>query len=79
MDKIDVAALQLKREYPRCEDVIDKEVDRLREEIAAEPHKPVAIQEDLINLRSRIQDYPCAQETKRRRAPGTKSGRIRGR
>lgn len=79
MDEIDVAAFELKREYPRCKDVIDNEVARLRDEIAAEPHRPVAVQEDLINLRSRIQDYPCAQNRKRRRAPGKKSGRIHGR
>ncbi len=79
MDEIDLAASRLKSEYPRCRSVIDEEVARLREEIAAEPHKPVAIQEDLINLRSRVQNYPCAQKGKRRRTVGTKFGRNRGR
>ena len=66
MDEIDAAALKLKAEYPSCRDVIDREVVRLREEIAERGVAPISIQEDLINLRSRVQDYPCAKSRRRR-------------
>lgn len=65
MDEIDIEAAKLKTEFPRCKAVIDSEVARLREEIKAEVPRPVAIQEDLMNLRSRIQDYPCAKRRNR--------------
>lgn len=75
-DAIYFQALDLKREFPRCRDVIDGEVARLREEIKAEPHRSPEM--DQIHLRQRVMEYPCAKKITRRRAGG-KTGRRRGR
>lgn len=72
-DELYLTARKLMTKYPRCRDVIDKELAKLRERGRLGELQSIAVQEISIDLISVIERLPCAQKGRKTYHSGKRS------